>query len=271
VKIPSVSHTADTPFYMLYGDAAIGAAQNIGSYAPANVWSENFRMVLHLNGSSPSVIDSTGSTSPLNTGITATTGQVDGAGYSSGSTNKITVATNLYTLIGGSTTNTVSFWANPTTFANAPVALTWGDGFIEFAPGNGAYWVSGGLRVYSSVASLGSWQYISLVKSGSGDSGTLYRNASPLTVDSGALAGDPTNAGSTILFNFSDTTYAYSGALDEVRVASTSRTADWILTEYNNQNAPGNVGADNFLHFSAEGTTPPPPASGVRHNVLGGE
>jgi len=32
--------------------------------------------------------------------------------------------------------------------------------------------------------------------------------------------------------------YEWQGQIDEVRISNTGRTADWILTEYNNQNDP---------------------------------
>jgi hypothetical protein len=31
----------------------------------------------------------------------------------------------------------------------------------------------------------------------------------------------------------------YDGVLDEVRISNVARSADWILTEYNNQSDPG--------------------------------
>lgn len=40
--------------------------------------------------------------------------------------------------------------------------------------------------------------------------------------------------------------------LDEVRVSNIARSADWILTEYRNQNNPGNVGAPGFYAVGGE-------------------
>ena len=45
--------------------------------------------------------------------------------------------------------------------------------------------------------------------------------------------------------------------------------ANWIVTDYNNQNAPGNIGADSFIKFGGE--TVPCAASTVRRRVIGGE
>ena len=33
----------------------------------------------------------------------------------------------------------------------------------------------------------------------------------------------------------------FNGDIDEVRISSTNRSADWITAEYNNQNSPGHI------------------------------
>ena len=43
-----------------------------------------------------------------------------------------------------------------------------------------------------------------------------------------------------------------AGNSDEARVSDTVRSAAWILTEYNNQKAPGNIGSPGFLTWGSE-------------------
>ena len=40
--------------------------------------------------------------------------------------------------------------------------------------------------------------------------------------------------------------YTFGGILDEIRVSGSERSADWIKAEYNNQNAPSNIGSPGF-------------------------
>ena len=57
VKIPSVSSTTDTSFYMFYGDPSITTDQS----DPVNTWDSNFKAVYHFgNGTTLSATDSTG-------------------------------------------------------------------------------------------------------------------------------------------------------------------------------------------------------------------
>jgi hypothetical protein len=49
VKIPTVSHTSDTVFYVCYGNASITTDQS----TPTSVWDSDFLSVFHLpNGGS---------------------------------------------------------------------------------------------------------------------------------------------------------------------------------------------------------------------------
>ena len=52
VKIPSVSSSSDTVFYLIYGDSSINTDQS----DPANTWDSNFKAAYHLR-------EATGSTS----------------------------------------------------------------------------------------------------------------------------------------------------------------------------------------------------------------
>src|SRR5213076_2975691 len=76
----------------------------------------------------------------------------------------------------------------------------------------------------------------------------------------GTLAAGPTayaySLGSTYARIGSDNaTDWFNGTIDEARLSNASRSADWIATEYNNQNSPStfyNVGsAQNFPEPSA--------------------
>ena len=44
----------------------------------------------------------------------------------------------------------------------------------------------------------------------------------------------------------------FQGQIDEVRVSSTTRSADWVLTSFRNQSLPGDLGARGFYTVSEE-------------------
>src|SRR5260370_21119231 len=77
VKLPTVSHTADTVFYLFYGNSSISADQSNKTV----VWDTNYKGVWHLpNGSTLTSNDSTSNgNSRTVTGATATSGRMDGA------------------------------------------------------------------------------------------------------------------------------------------------------------------------------------------------
>ena len=91
VQLPTVSHTANTVFYVLYGNSGITTAQNTGSYTPQNVWDGNFKGVWHLSESSNPYKDSTsnGNNSTGGTYPTQTTGQFGNGQLFNGSSNFI--------------------------------------------------------------------------------------------------------------------------------------------------------------------------------------
>ena len=108
VKIPSVSSSSDTVFYLMYGNSSINTDQS----DPPNTWDANFKGVWHLrDGITLSGADSTslGNTLAVNS-ATANSGLIDGA--ASAGTGQ--------SLGRGSTTNnsaiaTVSAWVKATT------------------------------------------------------------------------------------------------------------------------------------------------------------
>src|SRR5207253_10452671 len=76
VRVPTVSHTTDTTFYMCYGNAGITTDQS----NKTAVWDANYKAVWHLtNGTTLSAADSTSNANNGTIiGSVAITGQIDG-------------------------------------------------------------------------------------------------------------------------------------------------------------------------------------------------
>ncbi len=95
----------------------------------------------------------------------------------------------------------------------------------------------------ATTLSTGTWYYISLVYSEALTTGALigYVNASvDKSVNAGGTATLNSTASSTYIGNDPvNASRFWNGVIDEVRVCSIARSANWITTEYNNEVAPG--------------------------------
>ncbi len=153
----------------------------------------------------------------------------------------------------------VSTWTNIATTNTTPLTIGIYDGKMYLTPNHAKHdvWQVGvGGAVYSSDAiSAGTWTRVSGTYDGSNLK--IYIN--------GVLKGTSANA-MTISSNSNSVLSANSsgsskdeqnlqGSIEELRVSSTARSADWLLTEYNNQSSP-----ETFCTLSAEeqGDTTPP-------------
>lgn len=254
VQVPTVSHTTNTVFYMPYDNTAISTFQG-GTTGSA--WNSGFAGVWHLpNGSTLSALDSTSNANNGTiTGITAAAGMIDGgASFPGNISDGISMGTPSTLDISGAVT--LSMWTNPSTFPGAAIwAGRWSDngfGYTILSIGSAIYALIGipggsgnyGIQGYS-YSTTGVWAYWSMTFIPS--TGVfLYLNGTQVASEttsppSSQTAGAPFQMGIDELVR-----YAYSGYLDEVRVSNVARSSDWILTEYNNQFNPGNIGSPGF-------------------------
>jgi hypothetical protein len=245
VKIPSVSSTTDTPFYLFYGDPSIVTNQS----DPVNTWDSNYKAVYHLgNGATFSGTDSTAQNNSTNNGLTAAAGQFVG-GATVGSGNYALNSNVVNTAVA-----TVSAWVK----ANVAVGR-----LIGFAEGNNGFiadknifltsthkaaaygYDTGPKTVFGATTiTTGAWHYIvgvfngtnvTVYIDGSSDGSTACGNtfagySNPDLLLGGIDRGSSGDAGSSTYLN---------GIIDEPRFSSVARSAAWIAAEYNNQNSPG--------------------------------
>jgi hypothetical protein len=89
IQVPTVSHTADTVFYLWYGNTSISTDQA----SKTGTWDSNYQAVLHLPDGT--TLSTNGSTSngnnAVNTSATATTGKMAGGAKLSGAPADISV------------------------------------------------------------------------------------------------------------------------------------------------------------------------------------
>jgi hypothetical protein len=247
VQVPTVSHTADTVIYLFYGNSSVTTDQS----NKTGVWDSNYKGIWHLsNGSTLSGADSSsgGSTLTNNNSTSATTGQIDGAASFNGSNNYLSNSS--FGSISAGSSITISFWNyvtsaelqssagftvggsdNPNRIsAHAP----WSDKILYWDYGS----YNGGGRVSTDYTSyLSSWTYVVLEYNSANTTHSIYFNGSLAT--SNINSNVPTSAATGIDIGAWPQQSLYDHAsIDEFRVSTTARSADWIATEYTNQSSP---------------------------------
>ena len=258
VKIPSVSSSSDTVFYLMYGDSSINTDQS----DPPNTWDSNFKGVWHMSDSAAnttireSTVTGANGTNNANTSTKTATGEIGKALSYNGSTDGSFAAINL------SATNiaTLSFWMQWTTNANDDdLAFEYTPNYNSNAGGFIADWNSsgfGGGRFETGMGkgdhtywsdlfarpSAGTWHLIHLVFNRSGSANKAYVDGSLQTLTTAThTASSMGNFSNSSLYFMSRAASSLNaaGTLDEVRLSTIERSASWTATEYNNQSSPG--------------------------------
>lgn len=238
-KVPALSTTTNTTIYLCYGDSSISTDPNLnGTYGATSVWT-GYNNVWHLpDGTTLSIVDSTGNSTGTNNGAGANVGKIDGALNMNG-TNYVDGGSG--TRIGNSTF-TLSYWVywdGSSSGSNLDMMGRRQNSNVWFAPLKN---VSDGIGYYDGVGvtswastplSVNTWTH--LLFSSNAGTVTLYMNGvnkgtntpSITTPAVNFLIGRPDVANGTV----------WTGREDEVRLSATTRTQDWDTTEYNNQSA----------------------------------
>ncbi|HEY6254108.1 MAG TPA: DUF2341 domain-containing protein, partial [Candidatus Angelobacter sp.] len=256
VRIPDLSSTADTIIFLQYGSASVTSTQE----NRAGVWDGNFEGVWHLNGGT--TLSAADSTANLHNGsiigATATVGEIDGAANFSGSGQYIQIGNMGPMPVQG----TISMWVKAPVLASYPNSFTTsfngsgcGNDAIRFelnsagdfgpATGNSSCAVNG--PAFTTAFTPNLWHHVVVSWDSSTSSETGYYD--------GRLAQTITNTFWPV--NFDDvvigagfnTSREWNGQVDEVRISSAIRSADWITTEYKNQTSPA-----TFYSLGSEST-----------------
>lgn len=266
VQTPSLSHTADTVIYLFYGNSAITTDQSNKN----GVWDTNYKGVWHFsNGTTPSGSDSTADGYALSNtnSVGATGGEIDGAASFNGSNNYLY---NSSLSIPQGSSITISFWNYVTSgMEQNSAAFTIGNSsdpnrISSHAPWSDSvlYWdygaYNGGGRVSTSYSSyLGSWTYVSLEYDASSTLHSIYLDGALAASNTSSNTPQATETGIYIGY------WPYYGLydhanIDEFRVSTLARSADWVAAEYNNQSSPA-----TFYSVSAETPANPPTISSL--------
>lgn len=274
VKVPQIDAGSTTDsIWMYYGNEGAGDGQNA-----AGVWSSGYSGVWHMHkdpsGSAPQVPDSTvNDNDATSNGSMASgqlvTGQIGSAIDFDGSDDYLSRADNA--ILDGTNTMTVSFWTNLDTL---PSSTAENMVFVDKSHGSSPWYgysiegnrmdsnkmVGGWTRSTAAVNYTGGttaltnsgWQYITYVKSGT--QAAFYRNGSVDTAYSDTHGTTPYDSTGPFYIGGYGANASVDGRIDEVRVSSTNRSAEWVEAEYITQNNTMNsFGSEESGTYQPEG------------------
>jgi hypothetical protein len=248
VKIPTLSHTADTTIYVAYGDSGISTDPNSdATHGKTSVWTNGFVAVYHLpDGTTLDAHDSTANTfdATITGAVTAATGQIDGGANGFSTSKYLQLPPGMTHL---TTPYSVSSWFKSTDVTQTGIiTLDWSSGQRNFLfyvasskltgeVGNGSNAQDANLT--SGTLSNSTWYHGYLTVSGT--THVLYLNGTGSS-QVGSQSGGTTTNDRVIGADYAGNSHStpFLGTLDEVRFHSAARSGDWITTEFNNQNAP---------------------------------
>ena len=243
-KADSLSSSANTSFYIYYGNASASEPAAASAYGSESVWTNSYAGVWHLNEVSGTSISDSTSNANTGTKLTATepnpaAGQIAGSQDFDGVNDSIDLGTKANLDVNYIT---IEFWMYADTWVSDGGILAKGDSASR------QYWIwsfnnavefeidQGGNQAAAWTPALGQWEHLALtydganvvtytngVQENSYPQATGVINAQTPSLKLGVIPG----------FNYSD------AKLDEVRISDGARTATWVKTGYNNQNNPG--------------------------------
>lgn len=230
VRFPTLSGTVDTDFFIYFGNDSQTTDQSSSS-----TWDNNYQVVLHMDDVNDATSNSNDGT---NNGSTSTTGKIGNARNftTAGGNDFISIADDPTLDITGDIT--ISAWININNFGDVPDLVTKGDYTQSYSTwirngGTLRFATDGSTLTSSGTITSATTAYLTFTKSGTGR--TIYINGTAVGNDAVTTAFSTNNNPLQI----STSAYGLNGFVDEVRISNSSRSANWISTEYNNQNAPG--------------------------------
>ena len=246
VEVPSLSSSEDTLFYMVYGDDGVEVSQEDVN----GTWEASFEAVYHLNNY---LDDSTvNNHDGTNQGTDDAPGKIaNGRDFIRANGDYITIYSSGELIAQDNIT--VELWVNPDSVTHASThnslyAQNSTDGlythgfYIDRATGKLAYdnyQPSGGVVLGDTALSVAAWEHVVITRStntvvfykggGSDGGGTGDARESAAEVDNTLL-------GARHYWDAAE--HELNGLMDEVRISTIARDADYITTDFNTQNEP---------------------------------
>ena len=253
VNVPSLSATANTEINMYYGNSSITS-----NPSSTSTWNSDYIVNMHMDDDPTGTIGNssqqtftassfgTMTSSDIVTGKIGSGTDFDGSndGYSMPDNNTLDLNTNDFTFSCWFKTDAMS---GSQTLFNKKTSGGGVTGFGQlFFDASGVLYfyfkASGGAQTFTwtstNTVSANTWYNFHITCDVANDVVKIYLNGSlisTVTVDAGGSLAN----GHIQYFGCSNTSSSrFNGVLDEMRIALTDFSADWIATEYNNQSSP---------------------------------
>ena len=257
-KIATLSASANTLFYVAFGDASIATFQSTST----SVWDSNFKGVWALSdGTTLSATDSTivASTAAI-TAATAIAGKIDGGASFNGTSAKINVTPAAGLDFSGAGSISIETWCKAASLPATQILVskmhTTNDqiayllyftstGKVGFQTTSGA--TAHQWQTTATPIAVGNYYHIVLTYTWDATTGGASIKC---YIDSTSTAGTWTIGTGNVTFTnnnknifFAQLDYAglplpLNGELDEIRISNTTRSQSWVTASYNNQNVP---------------------------------
>lgn len=256
VLLPELRDDDDVNVYMYYGNPTVTSQESASS-----VWASPYRGVFHLSdGSGTNANDATSNSNTLTLNSASwLTGAKVGDGWNGTGSVWLSRTDDDDFDFAAADNFTVSMWVKSDSATN-PGATQWvlnkslsggtqtagyaiyfnTSGQICFGVDDDTTWGPDDSACSSSDIYDGTWRYISAVKTGTTRIDMYVNGVSAGSDTSIAATGTLANTRDLIVGDrqASDGTDEFAGDIDALNIAATDRSANWILTEYENQNNP---------------------------------
>jgi len=263
VEVPTLDYDDRTYIYIHYGQTGSPDLQD-----GPGTWDSDYRGVWHLNDSDVAS-DTTIEDSANNFDGTAqnmeddddVTGKIDGALDFDGTDDKVRIGESMFA--AGTSAFTISVWVKPESIDNAmdivgaqetsgtpltrsPLVRVTADAGVSVdvteAP-------STRKKVNApDMFAINEWTLVTWTRDGT--STIIYKNGVQVATGAAPATGQ---LYVNDFYQFANTDNYFNGILDEIRISHSARSADYIATDYNNQNtgtwqASLNVNPNHFTH-----------------------
>ena len=244
VKIPTVDYDADTDFYMYYRttDTADGAD-------PTNVWDANYKMVHHLTGAAYTDLDdSTVNNNDVDTAAGSPGYNAAGKianGISGTGTSNVSAPDTVSLSISGNFS--VEFWVNYADILDS--SQTVGKSLYSDPSDNSGFYIrrstntigfgvdnNNDVEVFSEAGSIAATTWYHIVCLNDGTHSKIYINGTQSGSDAYCAHGYGDNTVPFYIGKMKSAGGMINGTLDEVRLSSKAREAEWIKASYNSGN-----------------------------------
>jgi hypothetical protein len=248
VKLPSVSSTVDTVFYLwwrCFWASALPATDTNGSQA---VWSNNYAGVWHMNAASGNEADSTANAyTAVNTGSTTTTGKFGSTARSfDGTGNTYFTVTGL---LGSPAACTMLAIVNVTAIGSAGASIvSLGDHvslqvLVTPSENAGVYYNGATWPISAETPAVTGSGYVDMAFSCSpaASSEIVYVGTTAGTNIASATGISYAGLGAnTVIGKHANggTTYNLTGAVEEIRILNIIQNSSWVTATYNNLMSP---------------------------------